>query len=327
MKSFCREQHISTSGLTSGAFAILTGIYTNQQEALFSTIYHGRKKEAAHIIGMFVKTLPVYAKWDNDMRAADFLTNLSAQMQGSRDNDIFSFADINTICRMNDKPMFVWHGTIRTHTEVCGKPASEKLLDKNVSDNLLSAELMAVPSGLSLRIEYNSGKYSAEFIETFAKTYEYVLRQLMTKEYIRDIELCPEGSDALKLLDSFNDTDVPYDDTQTVVSLFRKAAAQSPDNTAVIFKDKRYTYREVDSVSDKIAGYVSSLGLGRGDVVSVLIPRCEYMTTASLGALKAGCAYQPLDPTYPPERLNFMVQDSGAKFLITTEALFTPSHY
>ena len=102
MKSFCREQHISTSGLTSGAFAILTGIYTNQQEALFSTIYHGRKKEAAHIIGMFVKTLPVYAKWDNDMRAADFLTNLSAQMQGSRDNDIFSFADINTICRMND---------------------------------------------------------------------------------------------------------------------------------------------------------------------------------------------------------------------------------
>ena len=149
----------------------------------------------------------------------------------------------------------------------------------------------------------------------------------MTKEYIRDIELCPEGSDALKLLDSFNDTDVPYDDTQTVVSLFRKAAAQSPDNTAVIFKDKRYTYREVDSVSDKIAGYVSSLGLGRGDVVSLLIPRCEYMTTASLGALKAGCAYQPLDPTYPPERLNFMVQDSGAKFLITTEALFTPSHY
>ena len=181
---------------------------------------------------------------------------------------------------MNNAPMFAWHGVIRTHVEVCGKPASEELLDKNVSDTALSLELMTVPSGLSLRVEYNSGKYSREFIETLAKTYEQILRQLMTKEYIRDIEPCPENSDALRLLDSFNDTDSPYDDSQTVISLFRKAAADYPDNIAVVFENKRYTYSEIDLLSEKIAGYVSSLGLGRGDVVSILIPRCEYMVIA-----------------------------------------------
>ena len=64
-----------------------------------------------------------------------------------------------------------------------------------------------------------------------------------------------------------------------------------------------------------------SNGLGRGDVVSILIPRNEFMAIASIGALKAGCAYQPLDPTYPPERLSFMMKDSDAKLLITTEEL------
>ena len=62
-------------------------------------------------------------------------------------------------------------------------------------------------------------------------------------------------------------------------------------------------------------------GLGRGDVVPILIPRSEYMPIAALGVLKAGCAYQPLDTTYPEERLNFMVQDAGARLLITTEEL------
>ena len=77
----------------------------------------------------------------------------------------------------------------------------------------------------------------------------------------------------------------------------------------------------VDEISDHIAAYIAGKGLGREDVVSVLIPRCEWMPIASLGVLKAGCAYQPLDPSYPKERLNFMMQDASAKLLIVDEEL------
>ena len=108
---------------------------------------------------------------------------------------------------------------------------------------------------------------------------------------------------------------------KTVVSLFRQQAKATPNNIAVVYKDKKYTYAEVDEISERIAGYVASKGLGLEDVVSILIPRCEWMVIAPLGVLKAGCAYQPLDPTYPKERLNFMMQDASAKLLIADEEL------
>ena len=107
------------------------------------------------------------------------------------------------------------------------------------------------------------------------------------------------------------------DNSQTIVSLFRQRAKEFPANTAVVFKDNHYTYQEVDSLSDRIASYITAQGLGNEDVVSILIPRCEWMAIASLAVLKAGCAYQPLDPSYPKERLNFMMKDAGAKMLIS----------
>ena len=109
--------------------------------------------------------------------------------------------------------------------------------------------------------------------------------------------------------------------TQTVAALFRQQAKATPQNIAVVYQDKQYTYAEVDEISDRLAAYIASKGLGKEDVVAILIPRCEWMAIAPLGVLKAGCAYQPLDPTYPKERLNYMVQDANAKLLIADEAL------
>ena len=141
----------------------------------------------------------------------------------------------------------------------------------------------------------------------------------MTKIFVREIELLDD--EQKKFLDAFNATEVDYDKNQTVVSLFDAAAKRFPDNTAVIFGDKKFSYREIDALSNDIAAYILQKNISAGDVVSILIPRCEFMPITALGALKAGCAYQPLDSTYPPERLNFMVKDSAAKILITTKEL------
>ncbi|MBR0096203.1 MAG: AMP-binding protein, partial [Synergistaceae bacterium] len=284
MRSFCREHNISASALTSAAFGFTLGTYTHQREALFSTIYHGRKDErTAHIIGMFVKTMPVSCRWDADTKITDFLTELTEQIKNSRDNDLFSFADLNRICPMNDKPMFAYHGMIKTTSTFCGLPCQEKMLDENTTGNPLDVELMGEPDGMKLHIEYNAGKYSSSFIENFARTYENVLNQLMSREYIRDIE--PADKEQLAVLDGFNDTENPYDDTQTIVSLFLKAASENAERTAVIFKDIKLTYQELDDITERIAGYIANKGLGRGDVVSILIPRGEYMPIASIGAL------------------------------------------
>ena len=316
MKKFCREKSVSTSSLTSAAFALLTGFYTNQQESLFTTIYHGRNKNAAHIIGMFVKTLPFYAKWENDTVIADFLKGLSEQIQGARDNDIFSFADVNGICPMNDAPMFAWHGAMRTHVEVCGMPAVEELLDKNTNDSPLSVDLMSVPSGLSLRVEYNSGKYTREFVETLAKTYENILRQLMTKEYIREISPCPQGTKA----GDFNDTDYPVE-LCAVHTLFEAQVKNHPDTIAFIADNERLTYGELNGRANRLAHSLIERGIQPESIVGLLLPRTIAVPVCEYGVWKAGGAFLPMSAEYPDERIDICLRDAGCRFCITTEAI------
>ena len=133
---------------------------------------------------------------------------------------------------------------------------------------------------------------------------------MLVAETVGEVSLA--GYDVIEKIKAWNKTETDYDRTQTVVSLFRAAAKKYPENTAVIYEDEKRTFAEADKLSDNIAAYIESIGLKKGDVVSILIPRGVYQVIASMGALKAGCAYQPLDATYPTERLNFMIQDASS---------------
>ena len=110
-----------------------------------------------------------------------------------------------------------------------------------------------------------------------------------------------------------------------VASLISKQAKATPENVAVVYNGKQYTYAEVDALSDRIAAFVASKGLGKEDVVGILIPRSQWMVIAPIGVLKAGCAYMPLDPTYPKERLSYMLSDSRAKLLIADREVLAES--
>ena len=211
IKNFCRENKISASALTSTAFAILVGMYTHQQESLFSTIYHGRNERTKNIVGMFVKTLPVYCRWTGEQKISELLAEITEQIKTARENDLFSYADLNHFCPMKNTPFFAYHGLIKTTSEFCGKPCSEEILDANTTGNDLEVELLAVAEGMKLHIEYNAARYSKDFIETFAACYENVLRQLMEKTFVKEIELLNAAQK--KFLDAFNQTEIDYDKT------------------------------------------------------------------------------------------------------------------
>ena len=130
--------------------------------------------------------------------------------------------------------------------------------------------------------EYDASMYSETLIGQFLESYEAVIEGFLAKEKLIEIDIAT--SSQIELLDSFNQNDVDYDNTQTIVSLFRRQAQATPENIAVVYQDKRFTYAEVDEISDRIAGCIAAKGLGEEDVVSVLIPRCEWMAIASLGS-------------------------------------------
>ena len=103
--------------------------------------------------------------------------------------------------------------------------------------------------------------------------------------------------------------------------LFEKQAQLTPDATAVVFHDSRITYDELNRRANQLAHYLRRLGVGPEVQVGILLERSIEMMVGMLGVLKAGGAYVPLDPQYPEERLAFMIDDAGARVLITQEHL------
>ena len=318
--AFCKENGIFKSNFFTTVYSFLLAKYNNEQESLFTTIYNGRTdKRFLHSVGMTVKTLPVYAKFNNETKVIDYLKAGQDQMSGVRKHEAYAFSDALNDLGLQSNSMFAWHGMMFADEQLCGKPMKTIRLCNSTLEASLYLKAFILNGKYQVKAEYNSNEYSEEIIRQYLESYEAVVKGFLTEEYLRNINITTGKQ--IEVLDSFNQTDVDYDDTQTIVSLFRLQAKETPDNIAVVFKDKRYTYKEVDEISDRIAGSIAAKGLGIEDVVSVLIPRCEWMPIASLGVLKAGCAYQPLDPSYPKERLNFMMQDANAKLLIADEEL------
>ena len=318
--AFCKQNGIFRSNFFTSAYSLLLAKYNNEHESFFTTIYNGRTdKRFLHSVGMTVKTIPVYAKFDDNTSVLDFLKAGQDQMSGCRKHDLYAYSDFVQDLNPQNNSMFAWHGTLFADEQFHSLPMITTRLCNSTLEASLYLKAFILNGKYNVKAEYNSNEYSVELIEQFLESYEAVVSGLLTEQSVRDITLTTAAQ--LSILDKFNDTDVDYDNTQTIVSLFRRQAAATPDNVAVVYDGRRYTYAAVDAISDRIAAAIAGKGLGTEDVVSVLIPRCEWMAIASLGVLKAGCAYQPLDPSYPQERLNFMMKDADAKLLITDAEL------
>ena len=122
------------------------------------------------------------------------------------------------------------------------------------------------------------------------------------------------------ILRDWNDTARPLA-AATLPELFAAQAARSPAAVAVVFEDESLTYGELDARANQLAHHLRALGVGAESVVGLCVERSAAMVIGLLGILKAGGAYLPLDPGYPPERLAFMLEDSGAAVLVTQSAL------
>ena len=145
------------------------------------------------------------------------------------------------------------------------------------------------------------------------------MSSMLKTKYVSEISVISQSG--VNKIAEFNHTENEFDRSKTISDMFDELAETIPDHTAVVFKERKYTYKELDELSNRLGKYIASQGIGREDVVSILIPRCEYMAIAPMGVIKAGAAYQPLDPTYPKDRLMYMLEDSAAKLLIADREL------
>jgi amino acid adenylation domain-containing protein/thioester reductase-like protein len=121
----------------------------------------------------------------------------------------------------------------------------------------------------------------------------------------------------------WNNTYTSYPDNVCIQQLFEQQVERTPEAIAIVFEDKQLTYQQLNDQANQLAHYLKKLGVRREILVGICIERSIEMIVGLLGILKAGGAYLPLDPTYPKERLAFMLKDSQISVIVTQEQLST----
>jgi arthrofactin-type cyclic lipopeptide synthetase C len=139
----------------------------------------------------------------------------------------------------------------------------------------------------------------------------------------RSLEVLPESERRLVLYE-WNDTNAEFPADQCVHELFQEQALKTPDALAVVSDDESLSYGELKRRANLLAHYLRELGVRPGETVAIILERSFGLVAAELAILKAGSAYVPLDASFPPERLAFIIQDCGAKILITTGEVRCP---
>ena len=319
-ESFVREHGITENTLFLGAFAYTLAKFNGAGDVQFCTVNNGRHDpRLAASVGMFVKTLPIYLQFADDEAVPSFLRRTQEMLFEEIEHDCISFGELVQNYGVSASISFVYQAGLLNGAQTKDGTLEPRALETGNTQFDLTVMVLKTAHGYELSVDYRTELYSRGMMESFADMLAKVTSEMLTAGRLGDIELM--SREAAAVLDGFNRTDAPYDAERTVVDLFREQAKKTPDNIAVVYEDRKYSYRELDTLTDTLARNLRADGVGREKVVAVLIPRCEYMVIASLGVLKAGAGYLPLDPSYPPERLNLMTKDAGAMLLITTPEL------
>ena len=320
-EALSQKAGVTPAGVTLAAVFYTLARFANTDDLCITTISNGRSNlKMANTIGMMVNTLALSSKI-SDQTVEAFIRETGEHFEQTLAHENYPFAQIAADYDLTAEIMFAYQLGVLSEYKVNGQAIATENMELNVPKFKISFYIIEVHGQPSVAIEYDNGRYSEGMMQSLAQAISNAISAFVAVPTAPIQSVCLTDKAQIQLLDSFNQTEVPYDTTETIVSQFRRQAQLTPDSLAVVYHENKYTYHEVDDLTERIASLLNSKGLGKEDVVSILIPRCEWMPIAALGVLKAGSAYQPLDPSYPAERLNFMIQDASAKMLIADASL------
>lgn len=189
-------------------------------------------------------------------------------------------------------------------------------LELAVSRFDLSLNVTETPAGLELAAEYSTDLFDEATIQRMMGHLEMILEAMATDLTVSvgEVPMLTPVEQAQVL--EWNQTAVPYRET-CLTTLFAEQVAHTPDAVAVVFEERQFTYRELNQRTNQLARRLQALGVGPEVLVGISVERSLEMIVAVLGVLKAGSAYVPFDPTYPPERLTFMLEDTQVPVILT----------
>jgi len=304
---------------------------TGQRDVLVGTPVAGRGRlEVEGLIGVFVNTLVLRGDPSGTSTFAELLertrrTALAAyahqdlpferlveELQPRRDLTRTPFFQVMLV--LQNAPPSALELPGLTIEPVAGDAGTARF------DLLLTAA--EIPDGLAGALEYSTDLFDPTTVRRLVDHYVTLLAGAAARpeQRVGALPLLGAG-ERHQLLREWNDSRVAWPPAPGLHQLVEEQVARAPDAVALVYEDRRLSYRALDARADALARRLGELGVGPDILVGICAERSLELVVGLLAILKAGGAYVPLDPTYPRERLAFMTEDAGAPVLLTQEHL------
>lgn len=318
-------------GLLMSVMGITLAKYCGSEDVVVGTAMSCRTMpEQEEMLGMFVNTLPVRMKVSGDMCLTDFAKQTLQTIRTVKENQTYPFEKLVPILaperNASRSPVF---DVILNYLPKLDMPILPdldmqfiKLQGQELQMDMVM-EVMHSEDNLHIMLYYSKKLYEETLIENFME------------QYLTTLKRCCNDSGASSLVDLAELPKRQYEQIvcdfpgervsgwqgHTVISLFHEQVKRTPKNRAVVFRGRSLTYAELNEAANRLAAHITSLGIKKGGVLGIMVNRGMMMPIGALAALKVGAAYLPMDPTYPTERLQYMLEDAGVCILLCEPVL------
>jgi amino acid adenylation domain-containing protein len=338
LRRFARRNQLTLSAMVEGAWALLLSRYSASSDVIFGVVVNGRPPALAgseSMVGLFINTLPVRVRIEPYTRCVSWLMQLHLQQVAMRRHEHTSLAQIQEWSEVSRgenlfKSIVAFDSAPAEQATDSEQPAriGDVFRANSVTNYPITLGVVAGPA-LSLQLTYDASRFDRLSITRMLKHLENLMLGLGDDHNQRlcDLAMLSEG-ERQQLVTEWNDTSVELEEERTVTQLIEARAARSPDKTAIVFGEARLTYAELISRANTLAYALGKLGVGPETLVGIYAERSLEMVWSLLGVMKSGAAYVPLDPTFPDDRIAFMIADSRIKVLLTQKrfAAHLPAH-
>ncbi|MEX2667782.1 amino acid adenylation domain-containing protein [Candidatus Uabimicrobium amorphum] len=331
MQRFSKECRITLNTLVQFAWAKVLSCYSGQDSVVYGTVTSGRSHPVAGLdkhISLLINTVPVHAHFKEE-QTIDMLNKFQQTIQQISDYDYVGLSEIQAQSQVpTGTPLFyslfVYQNYPTNHKE--SQEELQLTQFKGHEKTNYPLTLLAVPGRtFQLKAMYNSNCFSLESIKRLLHHLEQTILNVLEspQQPVQKINIVG-NLEKKELLRKWNQTQVCYNPKQVLSQYLESQVEKTPANIALQFAEETLSYQEFNAQVNQMAHairkrYMDCYGqnMPAGALIGICTRRNLQMVVAIWGILKAGAAYVPLEPDYPQQRLDYMIEDSQVDLLLT----------
>lgn len=328
LQKFGQSHGCSLASIFNAAWGVLLQKYGNANDVVFGTTVSGRPEKLSNIentVGLFINTVPVRVVNAEGQTCIDIIRKSFHDSMDRRDFENLALSRIIECTESKDSNLFDSIIVYENYPLNEDKCAADGLTIESVniieSTHYQIAVVIRESNGIEILYTFKEGVLDKNEIGHFNKRFIKILETFVKNEQLSidelDILIAQEKK---TILNEFNNTDKEYPVYKNIVELFEEQVALSPQQQALCFKDVSISYDEFNRKVNKVARFLQSRKIACGDILAIAMERSIDMLIGIYGIIKAGGAYLPIDPHHPENRIQYIIENSGAKLLLVNSA-------